>query len=459
MLPATTCRPRSTPRNAEAELYDMAVLTNPNYNGDVGQPIYGGRFAPTGPFPLSIDAAKRYLVRADGNPFFLNGDTPWSLAVRTTTAQVDQYLANRVAKGINTAMFNVVEHLVADSPPANAYGEAPFSTTGDFSTWREAYFTHIDYIVNAAEAAGILLLMCPAYLGYAGGSEGWYADMSASGTTKLTAYGTFIGARYAANKNIVWVMGGDYNVPSGNLPLVTAVADGIAAGGSTHPMTYHADRDTSARLSNAGAAPWLGLNNIYTSEPTVVAKAFAEYAGSTKPFFLIEAVYEGAGAYPWTLRHEAYQALLSGACGHMMGNDPLWQLNTGWQAAMDLPGSTALTHIKALFESKSWWTLVPDTGNTLLTAGYGTAAYRAVAALSADTSFGIIYTPANVGMTVDMSKFAGPNVIARWFDPTDGSYAAVSGSPFAASGTHVFTPTGSNSESDDDWVLLLESTT
>jgi len=60
-------------------------------------------------------------------------------------------------------------------------------------------------------------------------------------------------------------------------------------------------------------------------------------------------------------------------------------------------------------------------------------------------------TPA---LTVNMAKFAGP-VTAQWFDPTNGTYSKISGSPFANTGRQNFSPSGNNSAGDPDFVLLL----
>ena len=38
-----------------------------------------------------------------------------------------------------------------------------------------------------------------------------------------------------------------------------------------------------------------------------------------------------------------------------------------------------------------------------------------------------------------------------------GSAAAISGSPFANTGTHAFAPPGGNAAGDGDWVLLLQT--
>ena len=412
--------------------------------------------APAAVFPLHVEAGKRYLVDAVGKPFFVNGDSPWDISSSVTREQADQYLEDRRLKGINTVLVELMEHFFSANPPKNIYGDGPFTTPGDFSTPNEAYFANIDYVINSAAQKGILVMLTPAYVGYNGGSQGWYQEMSANGTAKLQAYGLYLGNRYKNFKNILWVQGGDYNVPDKS--LVQALANGILSVDSK-PQTYHASRGTAAMQFWGTSEPWLSVNDIYTDETTVVASAFGEYNRSTAPFFLVEARYEGENnATEQTVRLQAYQTVLSGASGHLMGNNPIWLFAAGWQQALNSAGSRSLTQISNLFSSRQWWTLQPDTNNTTLTSGISSGSDRAVAARASTGSFAIAYMPSIRSITVDFSKLAGPNVKAQWVDPSTGTPSTISGSPFPASSIRSLRPGANNASGYGDWVLLLEST-
>ena len=276
-------------------------------------------------FPLHTEAGKRYLVDANGQPFFVHGDTPWSLIVQLTRAETDQYLADRRQKGFNTILVNLLEHQFSANPPNNAYGAGPFTVPGDFSTPNEAYFAHAEYVIAKAAQEGILVMLTPAYMGFNGGSEGWYQEMVANGEAKLRTYGQYVANRFKAYNNVLWVQGGDYNPPEKT--LLRAVANGIRDVDPARLQTFHGMRGTSALGFLGTTEPWLTLNNIYTNESTVVANAFLEYARSSMPFFLIEARYENEqGAGELVVRTQAYQAVLSGASGHLMGNTPIVEL-------------------------------------------------------------------------------------------------------------------------------------
>jgi hypothetical protein len=402
-------------------------------------------------FPLHVESGKRYLIDAAGKPFLLHGDTPWDLISTLTKEQAAQYLEDRRAKGFNTVLVELMEHYFSPNPPRNAYGDAPFLTAGDYSTPNEAYFAHAAWVIDTARQKGMLVLLTPSYMGYGGGQEGWYAEMQANGATKLRAYGRYLANRFASYPNILWVHGGDYNPPDRS--LLDAIPNGIRdVNATTWLHTFHGARHSSA-LSNLGTASWLNVNDIYTDQTDVVSWAFSEYSRSTMPYFLIEARYENEqGGNDLTVREQAYQAVLSGAMGHLMGNSPLWYFGSGWQTAMQSGGSTTLQYLRSLLEARNWWQLQPDTGGTLVTSGVGSGETRTAAARASDGSYALIYVPSTRAVTVNLGQLSGPHVNARWYNPKTGAYSAISGSPFTASGSQSFT------SASGDWVLVLEST-
>jgi hypothetical protein len=405
-------------------------------------------------FPLHVEAGKRYLLDTQGQPFFVHGDAAWSIMLQLTRDQVDQYLEDRRQKGFNTILVNLIEHHFADNAPNNVYGDGPFTTPGDFSTPNEAYFSNAEYVISKAGERGFLVLLAPAYMGFEGGDEGWYQEMVQNGATKLRGYGQYVANRFKAYGNVLWVEGGDYDPPE--TALVNAVANGIRDVDAPWLQTFEGRRGTAALDFFSTPPSWLTVNDIYTDESTVVSAAFQEYSRSAMPFFLIEALYEGEGATAQVVRAQAYQATLSGAAGHVMGNNPVWSFSSGWQSALNSPGAVTLTHFRNLVGSIAWWSLQPDTDGTLLTAGVGSDSTRAAAAVASDRSFALIYTPEARDLSVNLSRLNGPNVRARWYDPTSGSYQAAAGL-LPAAGSQVLRPDSANAAGDADWVLVLDS--
>lgn len=413
-------------------------------------------------FPLKVEPGKHYLEDAVGQPYFMQGDTAWSLIAQLTRQEADLYLRDRKERGFNTILVNLLEHRFSSKAPANILGDPPFLTDGDYSTPNEAYFRHADWVLQRACELGLTVLLAPSYAGYNGGQEGWYREMIGNGETRLYAYGQFLGKRYRDLDNIVWVQGGDYNTPDKN--LVRAIAEGIREADPDALQTAHGSPETAAAEYWHGE-PWLAINNIYTYDPVHEA-AGRQYARSgAMPFFLMESAYEyehDAGEH--RVRMQAYQALLSGASGQLFGNNPIWHfsgpglypVDFNWQQALDSPGARSMTVLNGLVDSVKWWLLEPDTDNALLVDGPGPSTMHTAAARASDGSFALVYVPAARTVTLDLTKLSGSRIAARWLDPSNGTFSAVEGSPFRA-GTETLRPPTENSSGLADWVLELTS--
>ncbi|MER9028118.1 DUF4038 domain-containing protein [Mesorhizobium sp. M0674] len=410
------------------------------------------------PFPLGVEPGKRYLEDAAGCAFLINGDAAWSLIADLTREDADVYLRDRRARGFNTVLINLIEHRFARNAPANAYGDRPFLRDGDFSAPNEAYFRHADWVLRRARDLGFVVLLVPSYLGYGGGDQGWYQEMAAGGEKSLRAYGRFVGQRYGGLGNIIWVEGGDYNPPDKS--LVRAVAEGIREIDPNALQTVHNAPETAA-LDYWRGEPWLSVDNVYTYEP-VHAAALVQHASGEMPYFLMESAYENEfGADAHRVRVQAYQAVLSGASGQIFGNNPIWHFggpslwpaDTTWQQALDSPGARSMQVLHQYFSSIRWWELEPDTGNDFLIAGQGSYHARTMSARSKDGSFALVYLPNGRGITLDLEKLAGPQVSARWIDPSTGGSEAAPGSPFSMNVRYFGPPKGDHT----DWMLELRT--
>lgn len=428
----------------------------------------GERSGGNAAFPLAVSDNRRYLVDADGAPFLIHGDTAWSLIANLTEEETLRYLDDRQARGFNAVLVNLIEHEFAPDPPANASGEPPFLTPGDYTAPNERYFAHADWVLRQAAERGFLVLLTPSYCGAGGGGEGWYQEMAANGADKLRQYGAYLGRRYRGFGNILWVHGGDYDPPDKD--LVRAIAEDIREHDPDALHTAHGAPETDIAAFWAGE-PWLDVGNVYSYEDVYTA-SIEEYARSpVRPFFLMESAYENEhDSTEQSLRAQAYQALLSGAAGQVFGNNPIWHLGgpglypaeMTWQEALDSRGAQSMTYLRDLFLSLKWWRLKPDINNELLPepgviSQLFSGDNHAAAARAGDGAFAIIYVKEQAELTLDLARLAGPRVEARWYDPASGAFSTVDGAPFPASGVQSFRPASENSAGYSDWVLILES--
>src|ERR1700733_823708 len=399
-------------------------------------------------YPVTVGADHRHLADQTGAPFLVQGDAAWSLISGLRNEEAEKYLEDRSSKGFNSVIVNLIEHQFRG--PVDRYGQNPFTVPGDFSTPNEKYFAHADWVIRKAGEKGIQVFLAPIYLGYIGTNEGWVKEVLANGPEKSREWGRYVGKRYASFNNIVWLIGGDRN-PDTAREGVDAIVQGIKEFDKRHIFSAHCHPENSA-LDQYAQEGWVDLNTTYTYNIVHCMLLSDHQRTPATPFVLIESTYEGEhNASAVQIRRQAYWAILSGATGQFMGNRPIWLFDPGWEAALNYVGSQDMTRLKELFTSRPWYQLVPDDKHEVVVDGLGE--FRGLdylaAARTTDGATVIAYMPTSREITVDMTKVAGKEAKAWWFDPRTGKSVSISTIPTV--GKHKFDPPG-----EGDWVLLLD---
>jgi len=413
-----------------------------------------------GIFPLSVHASGRYLVQANGNPFFIHGDTAWSLVGQLSNAEIDTYLNNRAAKGFNTVLFSAPEYLYTDNSPsyANEDGAVPFNPATSFTNPVAAYWNRVDYAVNAARSRGMVCIINPAYNGFSGDGganygDGWGNIINSLSNATLQAYGVFLANRYTQG-NIIWCAGGDYAFAS-TITKQWNIFTGIRSVRTTDIITAHPDSSQDDPYAYWSGFTGFSLNNVYTYETAgdyVYEEAALAYGRSgPMPFIYFEGKYENSDSFTLAmLRHQSYGSILAGGCGQLYGNNPVWHFDSPnwasepysgtWNTHLNDTGTTQQPYVKALFAAYEWWKLQPKTDTSLVTTSLGTAGSRIYAALASDATFAMIYKPVSGSSTVSLAALSGTTSIrARYYDPTTGVYSdPTEGTTFSPSGTQAF---------------------
>jgi hypothetical protein len=428
-----------------------------------------GSEAPPPAYPLKNSETGRFLVDQKGKPFLVIGDSAWSLIAQLGEKDTDQYLDDRAKRGFNSLIVNLIEHKFCTNAPGTQAKIVPFQKAGDFSTPNPAYFDFAHKVVKKANDRGLVVWLFPAYLGYDGGNEGWFKDMKAGGKANLRNYGRFVGKRFKDLPNIVWAVGGDFTPHKEDQWTVTELAEGIREEDSQHLMTAHGGPSSGSSVIAFGELDWLTVNGVYSYEKTLFRPLLTEYHRSRiRPFVLLESVYEGEhDSKPHEIRRQAYWAMLSGACGQFFGNNPIWHFDgpglfpftTTWQKAMDGTGSRDMVRLRQAFVELPWHELAPDTHHAIVTNGYGKELSTVLTAKTPDRKLAIIYVPStdtkSQTLTVDLAQFSGP-VSARWYNPTNGDFSAISDKPIGNSGPHTLQTPGNNGTGANDWLLILK---
>lgn len=444
------------PAPAEAVQMEPSQEFNPVTTMPVDIPFNNNDISMTNQSVLQVDPSGHHLLDENGDPVLLVGDAGWSAIAQLSTSEMDTYLEDRASRGFNAVLVNLIEHHFADNPPNNYYDDPPF-TGAVFTTPNEAYFTIADHFISKASSLGIYVLLAPVYLGFEGTEEGWDSEIAAASVSDMQAWGEYVGNRYKNYNNIIWVIGGDQNVANYMIKL-NAFVTGLQNYDTRHTvMTVH-NGPGNLGSYETGNPSWLTLESIYVHNADVTTEAQTAYAETpTRPFIHIEGTYESGGDEV-VMRSQMYWTILGGGVGHVFGNANLWFFPSGWQNQLDTPGAAGMTHLGSLFNSIPWDTLVPDSSHTLITSGYGTigSSNYLGAAINSTGTLAVIYMPSNRTMIMDMSQFSG-TVVARWYDPTDGSYKDDTASPLSNSGTHKFSRSSTNASGDHDWMLLLQA--
>ncbi|HEY9696147.1 MAG TPA: glycoside hydrolase family 140 protein [Trichocoleus sp.] len=423
---------------------------------------------------LTVAPNKRFLLDAARQPFFYLGDTAWELFHRLNREEAILYLQDRARKGFTVIQAVVLAELDGLGQP-NPFGDVPLKQN-DPTQPNEAYFRHVDFIVDEAEKRGLFIGMLPTWGDKWNKRQGIGPEIFTP--DNAATFGEYLGKRYQ-NKPIIWILGGDRSPEDERHPaIIRAMARGLKKGdGGNHLITFHPMGGTNSATWFHND-DWLDFNMFQSghSAPNIpnYETVTANYALTPiKPTLDGEPCYEDH-PIEWNpqngwfdqadVRKAAYWSMLAGACGHTYGNHNIWQMwqpgrspissaRTPWQEALQHPGATQMGYLRQLFESRAFTKLVPD--QSLLVNDTGEGGDRIQAARAEDGSFGFIYTPTGMPFTVNLEKMRGNSVSAYWYDPRQGTRTAVDEVP--TTNFQEFTPPSRGR--GNDWILGLDSDT
>lgn len=442
----------------------------------VGAPLYSRGF-------LDVQRtgahANRYLVHANGTPFFWLGDTAWYAPVRASWASPngkgdwETYVDDRKAKGFTVLQIALpVDYMrTAGSQPTDPFGQAPFRQIAGCSSsdtipsacsiWNEVYWQGFEQKVQYANGAGLVVLVVGLMERVIETNNAPYPTLEDS-----RIYARNVAARLAGNF-VIFSPG--FDRASGDLPPAQCPATSASASGSvdrTCRIRYIGEEVRAAsprqlitnhfdgRLEVSSMQPfqgesWLHFQLFQSGHGCQAATEAEQLALLTrraremplalrgylpaKPNANGEAIYEG-GSCPlgssnftaYRARQTAYLSLLSGAFGYSLGELGVYDWTPSWSTAMARPASIQMQHLCRVFRGTRWGSLVPDHGrienNTDATGGQLLPDHlRMVLARDAGNQFALAYLPDNDAIEIETSGFASfPTWTKEWVDPRTG---------------------------------------
>ena len=411
---------------------EAAIAANPNLRGF-----------------LRVSDNGRYLVYADGTPFFWLGGTIWrgnrdSMAFAPDpddagpdVAEFPNYVANRRAKG-----FTVIQIVAGHPNDPDIVNEGGPTYLDPYTVINPVNFQWLDkriqYIVNQG--------LVPVITGQ------WYMSVADMPLADLQLYWKYLVARYQAY-NVVWIVTGEYGFLNDlekvrQLGAYVAQIDTLDHVTAVHP-TPNDPFPAYSSAEHFAAAPWLDMHIQQTWDQAATRAAMVADYGRipVKPVINIEAGYDGL--WGWNrdmVRQDAWTVFMSGGAGYTYGANGIWNWNDGccdneklepprWYEVIDLPSSEDMERLAWFFRQTAWWTLSPndalaDNGLVLTDGERELLVY-----LPGSPEYGVPISE-ETAVTINLSQFSG-NFNASWFNPRTGE--TVPDSPAAGGEVYTFT--------------------
>ncbi|MBM3786026.1 MAG: DUF4038 domain-containing protein [Acidobacteria bacterium] len=427
---------------------------------------------------LRVSDNRRFLVKADGTPFFYLGDTAWELFHRLNREEATHYLEHRARHGYTVIQAVALAELDGLNDP-NPYGHRPLKNNDPLQP-DPAYWEHVDFVVKKANSLGLYIGFLPTWGDK--WNKKWGAGPEIFTSANAESFGEWLGKRYKDAK-IIWILGGDRPVENAkHVDIMRATARGLRRGdGGVHLMTFHPSGGSgSAQYFHNDE--WLAFNmrqNGHTIEFTGrYDKTIEDYNRQpVKPVLDGEPVYEDhpvsynaaelGHSIAADIRRPMYWNLFAGAFGHTYGHHSVWQMWTpdrkpinnplmSWREAIEQPGALQMKFGRRLIESRPMLSRVPDdsviVNGRVLTAMPGTGRYHFSACRDANGSYAMVYAPVGRSFRVQMDKISGSKVTAWWFNPRNGQ--ASRAGEFDSRGERELIPPDAGEMLD--WVLVLD---
>lgn len=433
--------------------------------------------------PLKISENGRFIVHANGAPFFYLADTAWELFHRLDRKDAECYLRNRAAKGFTVIQAVALAEFDGLEAP-NAYGHRPLLDNDparpDVKTG-EDYWDHVDFVVNKAEELGLVVGFLPTWGDK--WNKKWGVGPEVFTPQNARIYGEWLATRYK-EKPIIWILGGDRPIENDTHREITrAMAEGLRIGDrGTHLITWHppGGQGSSAPFHEE---EWLDFNMRQNGHVIEFngrcEQTRADYDRQpVKPVLDGEPIYEDhpisfkaaelGHSTSADVRRPFYWDLFGGACGHTYGHHSVWQMYEpgkrtpvnhpllSWREALDQPGAGQMQHGRRLIESRPILSRIPDDSilvkSDVKSLVPGAGSRRFAATRDHDGSYAMVYVPTGRSFKVRMNAIAGPVVRAWWFDPRTGKAEAAG--EFGNEGEREFSPPANGELLD--WVLVLD---
>jgi len=427
--------------------------------------------AAPGPLTLKLSASRRYLVDANGSPFFWLADTAWNGAIQATGQEWSRYLADRKAKGFTGVQFVMTQWRAA--PQAGAF------TPGPPLRVNPEFFQRMDRRFAAIRDAGLVAL--PVLL-WAIASKNSVDPGYSLPNDQAIRLARYLVARYGAYP-LLWILGGDGDYRGEKAEKWKQIGRAVFPPGRARRLVTMHPQGMQWPWEAFEDESWLDLltyqsghsNNDRSRGWNVVElPALAAKLRQIRPVINAEPNYETHLDYhdrlpitDFQVRRAAYWSLLGHPpAGITYGAHGIWfwsrkpEIPTAhersgvalpWFDSIHLPGAAQMKILRDLFDSIEWWRLRPDS--SLIADPPHDLSFRShIGAAASDVGdLALLYLPDNPEIEVRLDHLVRP-IRAQWVDPRTGVRYEAGSLPNR--GSRALSPPGQG-----DWLLLLDART
>jgi hypothetical protein len=431
---------------------------------------------------LKNSSTGRYLIYADGTPFFYLGDTHWILPherfatsnAPDVASQFKYTVDKRVQQG-----FTVFQSEPIWQPHGGNHAgtdeEIFANLTDGFSEADLAGFANLDRKFKYIAEQGLV---------HANAQVDWAtnpANHSIFTETYMARLARYWVARYGAYP-VIWTVAQEIDKNMYAAFTAETIKKWFAVGQSLldhddygHPIMPHMENTHSTTWANSWWAdkPWhTGWAVQWQGDLTdaSIAKGFWN-ATPTKPLILYEGQYDQFWTDSRGALGLAYKAFQYGIFGYGYGANGVWNdiyskpgdppdYGTGyemptryfwWFDGANLATGDQLTHFKNFYTRLEWWKLTPRFDDRTWGAFFNPS--RSLLATDQQNTFVVFFFSESKFNGTLKNLEAGARYIAHWFNPRDGQYTFIDSLELASPTWPI--PQRPTSE---DWVLLVKKT-
>ena len=447
---------------------------------------------------ISVSENNRFIQTKDGKPFFWLGDTDWEMFHRLTREEIEELINIRSEQGFNVLQAVALAEFNGIREP-NRYGDFPLNnedptqllvTPGNNPTnpYEYDYWDHVDFTIQKAAEKDMYIGLLPTWGDKV--TQDWgEGPVLFTTPQRAEAYGKTLASRYANQKNIIWILGGDRPGISkrdgkevDHRPIWRAMAAGIESVlGKEAFITYHPSGGSSSS-QYVHDEQWLDMNAFQSGHGSRTADAWNMIKRDLaltplKPTLDMEPCYEDHPVNPWDgkwtrergyftaydVRARIYRAIFAGGSGVTYGHHHIWQfmneelykpVNVGdtiipWRKAIKAEAAQQMQHLKKLMLSRPYYTRI-DGQHILLSAPGKDYTDLVYATIDSQGSYAMVYLPQNKPVTISLKNISGDVKNVWWYNPRNGEAAKAKN--LNGKGKVTLRPPADGK----DWVIIID---